>query len=191
MVNGRELFYYYYLPGGEIKAERRTCSKSPGISSSRSDGCPYSGPLRPGPGHCPAALLLHSQDTGTWCGGVCVCVCVGVCSHCTLPRAPTDRGWPFIPPLPCDLRLPPSPQLWEAQRCARETGVRSYLQEAAPQPPPSRPPPRLALLLSLAWGWDIPGPCLRLHGGGGPGKNSAPSNSLPPPHSAPHPAPHL
>lgn len=111
-------------------------------------------------------------------------------SHCTLPRAPTDRGWPFIPPLPCDLRLPPSPQLWEAQRCARETGVRSYLQEAAPQPPPSRPPPRLALLLSLAWGWDIPGPCLRLHGGG-PGKNSAPSNSLPPPHSAPHPAPHL
>ena len=87
-------------------------------------------------------------------------------SHCTLPRAPTDRGWPFIPPLPCDLRLPPSPQLWEAQRCARETGVRSYLQEAAPQPPPSRPPPRLALLLSLAWGWDIPGPCLRLHGGG-------------------------
>ena len=88
-------------------------------------------------------------------------------SHCTLPRAPTDRGWPFVPPLPCDLRLPPNPQLWEAQRCARETGVRSYLQEAAPQPPPSHPPPRLALLLSLAWGWDIPGPCLRLHGAGG------------------------
>lgn len=103
--------------------------------------------------------------------------------HCTLPRAPTDRGWPFVPLLPCDLGLPPSPQLWEAQRCARETGVGSYLQKAAPRPPPSHPPPRLALLLSLTWGWDIPGPCLRLHKG-------CLARTLLPPTPFLHPTPH-
>ena len=97
------------------------------ISSSRSDGCPYSGPLRPGLGHCPAALLLHGQDTGAWWGSqgsgtVLECspsqssspsTSGGTASnsepHCSLPRTPTERGWPFIPPSPVIWGCLPAP----------------------------------------------------------------------------------
>lgn len=104
-----------------------SCSRSP--RSSRSARYPYLCPLCPGPGHCPAASLLCGQDAGGWLGSQGSVTLLkwspplssspSSLGHSKPLRAPESRLTTapspedgHSSPLPCDLGVPLSTQLW-------------------------------------------------------------------------------